>query len=449
MSDLLNIGLSGVRAYRAALTATGDNVANAETPGYSRRSLRLNEAGNPGSGGGIGQGSGPMFSGVTAASITRAWDAFAAADARLSASVAGRAEAREQWLTAVETALGDSSRDVGTLLGGFFNAGVALAANPEATLGRSAMLSALDEAAASIRSTAEGLSRVSQGIEAVAQLEVDALNTDLATLTNVNLSLRQAKPGQSSYAALEDERDRLIDKISGAIDINASIGDDGTATLTLARQTGVTLLDPRNRALAILVPAADGRLSLQLSANGTTSPLTATSGRLSGLVDVAASTADQRASLESLAGDFVTALNDWSAAGVDLNGNPGAPLLAMTGGAMTLRLLTTDPAAIAAASATAENGNVLDLGALRGSDGAESRWAAIVAGQAQALAAARSEAAAASTRRGNSFAARDEITGIDLDREAAELMRYQQAYGASTKIIQVARETLQSILDIF
>ena len=51
--------------------------------------------------------------------------------------------------------------------------------------------------------------------------------------------------------------------------------------------------------------------------------------------------------------------------------------------------------------------------------------------------------------RDQAFAARDETSGIDLDREAAELLRFQQAYGASTRIIQVARETLQSILDLF
>jgi flagellar hook-associated protein 1 FlgK len=65
------------------------------------------------------------------------------------------------------------------------------------------------------------------------------------------------------------------------------------------------------------------------------------------------------------------------------------------------------------------------------------------------LSSARSEAAAASTRRDGSFAARDEVAGIDLDREATELLRYQRAYDGSAKIIQVSRDTLQAILDLF
>jgi flagellar hook-associated protein 1 FlgK len=65
------------------------------------------------------------------------------------------------------------------------------------------------------------------------------------------------------------------------------------------------------------------------------------------------------------------------------------------------------------------------------------------------LASAKSENSAVSARRDGAFAARDDIAGIDLDREAAELIRFQQAYDGSAKIIQVARETLQSILALF
>lgn len=449
MSDLLGIGLSGVSAYRSALAAVADNVSNAETPGYARRSVRLTEAASGGSGT-IGEGEGIAFSGVNASAVVRAWDAFKAADARLAASDSGRAEARKQWLTAVETALGDSTAGVGSLVGDFFNAGVTLAANPEDPLFRAAMLASLDEAAGAIRGASDALDRVSEGIATAAQLDANALNSDLAALAEVNMSIRQTEPGRTSRASLEDERDRLIDSIADKIDVSVAIGNDGTATLTLAAQTGITLLDRDTRALVILAPAMDGRLSLQLSANGVSEPLPAAGGSLAGLVDIAASTADKRIELNAMAGNLVTSINDWSAQGLDANGNPGAPLLEMLGGAGTIRLLTTNPAAIAAAApGGAENGNLLDLTALRSADGFEARWSLLVASQAQALAAARSEAAATATARDNAFAARDETAGIDLDREAADLMRYQQAYGASAKIIQVARDTMQSILDLF
>jgi flagellar hook-associated protein 1 FlgK len=445
MTDLLSIASSGVSAYRSALTAVADNVANAETPGYSRRSIRMQEAASVGS----GKGAGLMLSGVRAAAVDRAWDAFQVAESRLAASVAGRADVRKQWLEKVEGALDHGERSVGKLIGNFYNAGVTLAANPRDRVGRAAMLTALQDVATEVRGTAEALARVSEGIKGSAQLEVDALNSDLEELAKVNLSLRQSQEGRSSFAALEDDRDRLIDRIATRIDVDVAIDEHGMATLTLARSGATTLLDPTSRSLVVVTPAADGRLSLSLLTNGSSSVLPAGGGTLTGLAEVAATVSGQRAQLQSIVGDFVTRVNAWSAAGRDLAGNPGGPMLAMAAGAATLQVTITDPAALAAASATAENGNLLTLPGLRGTDGAEARWTELVAASSQMLSAARSEASAAADRRDNSFAARDEVSGIDLDREAADLMRHQQAYDASARIIQVARETLQSILDLF
>jgi flagellar hook-associated protein 1 FlgK len=448
MSDLLGIGLSGVRTYKTALAAVADNVANAETPGYARRDVRIREGINSGSTSPLYRED-LLFAGSEAASVTRAWDMYRAADSRFAASASGRADARAQWLGAIETALGDGPSAVGSLLGTFFNAGESLAATPSDRLGRTAMLMALDGAAGAIRSTAESLARVSDGIGQAVGLEVSGLNADLAALAEVNVALRQSAPGRTSRASMEDERDRLIDSISGRIDVSASIGEYGVATLTLGRVSGVTLLEPAGRALVEAVRASDGRVALRMFGNGATMPLPATGGRLAGLVDVAASTADKRTELEGIAAQFLTEVNAWNAQGRTQAGAAGGPLLAMTAGAMSLAVATSDPAAIAAASADgAENGNLLTLSALRGPDGTEARWAALVAAQAQSLNSARSEAAAAATRREGSFSARDEISGIDLDREAAELLRYQRAYDGSAKIIQVARDTIQTILDI-
>ena len=448
MSDLLGLGLSAVTAYRTALSAIGDNVANAETPGYARRDVRLREGANIGSRSPLYREE-LFFSGVEAASIGRAWDSYRAADSRYAASASGRADARQQWLGAIETNLGDGPTAVGSRIGAFFNAGEALAATPSDRLARSAMLSTLGDAAGSIRETAQSLSRVSDGIGVATTQEIDALNAELKALAEVNTALRQAAPKQTTFAALEDERDRLLDSISARLDISASIGEQGTVTVSLGGVSGVTLLNAQQRAEISAATAADGRLQLRMFWDGTTTPLPATGGRLAGLVDVAASTADKRAEVEGIAQQFLTDVNNWNAQGRTAAGVAGAPLLVMSAGAATLAAATTDPAAIAAASTDGtENGNLLALSALRGPNGVENRWAALVAAQAQALNSAAAEAAAAATRRDNSFAARDEVAGVDHDREAAELLRYQRAYDASARIIQVARETMQTILDV-
>jgi flagellar hook-associated protein 1 FlgK len=222
------------------------------------------------------------------------------------------------------------------------------------------------------------------------------------------------------------------------------------ATVTLAGATGATLLEGATAALLGLDKATNGRLSVVMSGTSAATPVFPVGGSLAGLIDVAAAVSDRRAQLDSIAADFVAALNGWNAQGVDAIGQPGGPLLAIGVGAATLQLAIGDSDLIAAASTDGVgNGNLLTLGALRGAGGAEERWAGLVNSHAQMLASAKSENSAVSARRDGAFAARDDIAGIDLDREAAELIRFQQAYDGSAKIIQVARETLQSILALF
>lgn len=449
MSDLLNIGSSAVSAYRSALAAVGENVANAETPGYARRSIRLSQA--------DGGGSSPdpiyrdsiLFGGVTAVGVQRAWDSFRASEARYAASADGRASVRQQWLTNIEGALGDGAAGIGQSLTGFFNAAATLAATPEDRLGRAAMLTALDNVASAFCTTAEGLGRVAAGIGEATALDVKALNGALIALHELNGTIRVAPAGSTARASLEDQRERLIDEIAARIDVTASIAGDGTVALGLAGASGVSLLTGNGPGYLSTAMAADGRIAIHLSVAGTSMPLPATGGRLAGLTEMASATADRRAALDALAADFVTRINGGSASGIDGNGNPGADLLAMPAGAASMRVVTSDPAAIAAAAGGIPNGNLLALEALRGPNGFEARWGALVSDNAQSVAVAKSEAAAAASWRDLGFAALDEVTGIDLDREAAELLRFQQAYGGATRIIQVARETVNAILDLF
>jgi flagellar hook-associated protein 1 FlgK len=439
MSDLLGIGASALKSYQAALSAVGENVANAQTPGYARRRVVLQESTVVGTGD-IGYRPQVTFNGVTAVGVVRAWDDFKADEARFATSAAGRAGVREQWLGSVETALDDGPAGVGSAMTGFFTAAASLASDPGDPLGRGAVLSALDNVA--------GAFRISDGVGQAAGLEVNALNDALKALGDVNGGLAPAAANGSARASLEDQRDQLIDFIAGKIDVKATIGGDGRVTLAAGANAGMALLTGTGPNLVSLVPAADGRLSLQLSANGTTAPLPAAGGTLAGLVDVATTIADRRAALDGLAGDFTATVNAWSAGGTDADGNPGANLLSAPAGAVSIQALATDPDLVPAADAGGTpNGNLLALDAVRQSSGVEDRWSALVSANAQMLSSAKAASAASSQWRDTSLAALDEVTGVDLDNEAAELLRFQQAYNASARIIQVARESIQALFD--
>lgn len=447
MSDLLGIGSSALLAYRSALSAVGENVANAQTPGYARRRVVLQEM-SVVSAGDFGYRPQVTFNGVTAAGVARAWDSFKAAEARFAASADGRASVRQQWLSGVETALGDGVAGVGSAMTGFFTSVASLASDPGDTLGRRSVLSALDNVASAFRTSGRALARLSDGVGQAAQIEVASLNDALRALHEVNGALGPAERGGSARASLEDQRDRLIDFIAEKIDVNVAIAADGRATLSAGSDQSLALLSGDRPGLVLLAHAADGRLSLQISSNGTPTPLPAASGKLAGLVDVAQNIADRRAALDALAVDFTAMVNGWSAGGEDANGNPGAALMNAAGGAANMQSLVTDPDLVPAADAGGTpNGNLLALDAIRDASRVEDRWGALVSANAQLLASAGAEASATAAWRDNAYAALDEITGVDLDTEAAELLRYQQAYNASARIIQVARETIQALFD--
>ena len=442
MSDLLAIGASGIKAYSRALSVVADNIANAQTEGYVRRTVRLEEA--PAAGDIVLSRNSLRPGGVLAAGVTRAVDAWLSDDARTASGEAARQSARLDWISATERALDDGADGIGSSVTAIFTAADQLSANPGDQTLRRQFLSAIDQSATAFRRTATSLASAANGVTTEAQGAVGQLNTDLAALSRVNDGIRRARPGSSNEATLLDERDRLVGNIAGATDVAVSY--DGRGAAIVRTPSGDPLVDGQSIATVTLAVAANGQISFGITPGGSLVP---GSGQLVGLADASAHISAQRMALDTLAAQLSSDLNAAHQAGIDANGNPGAALLNFNGGAATVTAVVLLPADVAAADGSGSNGNMLALNTLRGAGGIEQNVAAMIASQAQTTAAARSQEAAASTRRDGAFAARDAIGAVDLDREAAELMRFQQAYEAAARTIQVARETMQTMLNIF
>ncbi|WP_019833848.1 flagellar hook-associated protein FlgK [Sphingomonas sp. PR090111-T3T-6A] len=455
MSDLLGIGASGVAAYSNMLSAIGNNVTNASTPGYTRRSVTFaqNTSANATS---LYFTSRPEFSGVSTVAVTRSWNDYQAAVARTAAGEAGRADARATWLGNAQSALNDTATGVGQSATTFFSAGNALAADAGSSGNRQAFLNALDQTASAFRSTASALAQTSAGIATAAQTSVQTINSDLDALDKVNASLNHQVAGSSAQADLMDQRDRILDDLSSQIGINVKLDDSGVATVTLANASSIQLTasvgnnsssqSPGTRFM--LEQGDNGALQLSAVTAGKPQAIAAPGGELGGMVESAQTVADRRNSLNKMATDFVKSVNDWQAAGLNPAGTAGVPLLSGTDAA-SITLTTNDPNAIAAASSTASNGNLLNLSSLRGDSGLEKTWAGMITDQGQMVSAAQSENTATSAASNSAFAARDSLTGVDLNTEAGEMIRYQQAYSGAAKVIQVAKDTMQSIFDLF
>lgn len=449
MSDLLAIGSSGLRAYRNALATVSDNVANANTAGYSRRQIELKES-PVSSGTSLLYRPQATFGGVETGAITRSWDQFKAADARLSGSDYGAASSRLTWVKRTETALDDGDSGVGSRLTAIFNAADQLSADPNGDFSRRNFLSSIDLAAAAFRQTADDLNQVANGIEAEALAGADLVNADLQTLARLNVQIRKAGVGTATYAQVADERDRLLDEIASKVGIDVTMDNVGAVRITLSGSGGKVLLEEARISQIGVQRATDGRLGFLVS--GATGPSTFSpiGGAFAGLQDAADQLAGRRQELDGIATDFATALNNWSAQGLDKNGVAGVPLLAVTAGAASMQALVTDPDLVPAGDATNANfGNLLSIGTVRTAGNAEDRWVALVANHGQAVASAKTNSDVTLARKEIAFTARDVVSGVDLDVEAADLLRYQQAYSACARVIQVARDTIDEIFKIF
>lgn len=438
MSDLLGIGYSGLKAYTRALSTIGDNIANAQTPGYARRRLEMMEA--VGGGNSIFYRGNTNPGGVDIRGIDRSVDGWLIEDSRITSGDAQRSATKLSWLDKVEGALSDETNGIKTGLTRLYTTADQLTADPSNRTLRAQFLQSVDDIASGFRTAANQLDKMGDGIEGAAASEVDTFNANLNALEQINVGLRKARQGSTNEASLLDERDRLLDKLSSQAGVSATFDNVGAVTLRAAGSgdllVGGGVVNPIS-----VTAAPDGRLSYSVGG----SPLAISTGSLAGLAEGANHVADQRAALDTMATDFAGQLNAAHQAGTDANGNPGQPLFTGTSAA-TLTAATLTPDQVAVADASGSNGNMLALGAMRGANDPEARWSGHLATQAQAVSSARAQDAAAATRADASAAARDGVSQVDLDTEAAELLRFQQAYSAAARTIQVARETMQTLL---
>lgn len=445
MSDMLSIGASSLRAYQAALTTTSENIASAGNAGYSRRTTLIREIVAPGDGTrATGQGLG-----VIAGGIARAADVYRTAEVRSAGADLARTQAGVTWLGRIEQAL--AGNKLGDRLTAFFTAATAVAADPGSLAPRAAMLEAAGSAADAFAATGAALENALADLDAGAGAATAELNGLAGALARVNAGLGRAREGTSGQAALLDERDRLLEAMSAIGDVAVSTDAAGRATVRLGGEAGPLLVQGEQAGAVSYARSAQGLVAYSVAFQGERSAAFPAGGALAGIGEAAAQLAETRDALAQLAGDFAEGVNAVQAAGEDLDGRPGAALFTVGDPGWRLALATDDPRAIAAAlpgGGSRDNGNLAALAALRGSGGFEDRLASLTARNAAALSARRTVAEAQGAIRDSAAAERDAALGVNLDEEAVDLIRFQQAYQASSRVIQVARDTLQSILDI-
>jgi len=442
-SDLLSIGRSGAKAARIGLDVTAQNIANAGTEGYVRRTIGLTEVASTGYNQNVGDIS---LSGVRVERIVRNADAFRQSEVRRTGSDTARADAEVNGLGNVESALEQSG--VYTAITGFDSALQKLKEDPVDTSLRASVIEAARTMGATFQIAAKEMEAVGKGLQFEASDGVSQVNRIAGELARTNLRLARAADASSDKTALLDQRDKLLADLSLYGDITTSLSPDGSVTVTLGSTASSTPLVSGGATTALAMAVSGTTISYTLGSEA----LTLAGGSLAGQ-QLALSKLDQlKGDLDDLVDTIVTRVNDAQGLGTDRNGDPGADLL--TGStAATITLATSDPAMIATAPAGAlrnsrDAGNLDAMRTSLSTADPAGRMDAILFDISATVSGRTITRDALATISDAARTALSAQTGVDLDAEGVNLIRYQQAFQASGRVMQVAASIFDSLLQI-
>lgn len=441
---MFTIARSGLGATRSSLELTAQNVANAANPDYSRRTLTQGELVMTGTIGPVGAAS---LGGVRPGVIVRAESALVQRQARDASSALSAAEAEFFALREAESAIETSGLFQGLV--DFEAALTRLEGNPLEPALRLSALESARQMAGTFRVANGTLANTRSLVQGETSAEVLTVNELTSELAAVNRDLVGTREGTAGRAALLDARDKALRGLAEQFAIVPTINANGTADVALAGTPPVTLVTGANAETVGVTFAADGTASFAVGATAVVPSGGAMAGRAAALTRIAVLQTD----LDALAVSTVTIANTAQAAGSAADGTPGQPLFAGTGaGSITVVLGSANGLATAPAGAPAGSRDTANLAALIGALGADT---GPTAGADALLLALSSEVSAVQTRRDGlavvASSAEAELlreTGVDLDVEAANLVRLQQAFEANSRVIQVAADIFDTLLGL-
>ena len=441
---LYSIARSGAAAARASLELTAQNIANSANPDFSRRSLGVSELAGSAT---IGVNSADSLGGVKIGSIERADSAIVQQQARSSASELARADAELAALRSSETALEQSRLFEGLVE--FEAVLTRLESDPLDPTLRTSALETARQLASTFQFADTTLGNARSQTQTEASFGVETINRQTQELARINRELVGAREGSAGKATLLDARDAALRDLSREIGIDARFEADGTVEVRVNGSPSPLLVaGPASEAVA-MSQNADGTLAFSVGSVGFAPANGAIAGRTSAL----AAMADSQRQLDDIAAATIARSNDAQADGVDSSGNPGQPLFAgSNAGEMTLALGSGAGWATAPAGSPAGSTNSSNLAAFVSAIGADD---GPIAGQDTLLLGLSSRIAAQDVTRGglaaiaeNAEAALALETGVDLDAEAANLVRLQQAFEANGRVLQVANDLFDTILGL-
>ena len=326
-SALMSLGTQALFAAYRQVQTTSNNIANANTEGYSRQTVNLQTQRSENTGDGwIGRG-------VSVTTVSRASNAFLTQQANALTSATGADAARSDMLRQLEQVFGGTTSGLGNAATQVFNAFSDLGAAPSDLSARQAVLGRLDDFASLARTTAQSIAGLQTQLQDDVGNSVAEVNGLAKNVALLNTQIVDAQASGHQPNDLLDQRDQLIKQISEQVEVHTFTSVDGAMALFVA--SGESLVLGRDAHELVALPSADdpSRLSMGMKVDDKLTLLTREvtgEGRIAGLLRFQN---DDLNVARNRLGQLVTAvagsLNAQQSRGLDVSGQPGSPLYAI------------------------------------------------------------------------------------------------------------------------
>jgi flagellar hook-associated protein 1 FlgK len=478
----INTALKALMAQQSGMQTTAHNIANANTPGYSRQqALMAASVPFPMPGFNRPGGAGQIGTGVDITLVRRIRDLFLDGQIRAESAAAGHWEIAQNTLAQVEVVFMEpSDSGLNSLMGRFWNSWQELSKNAESTPVRTTVRETGIALADAIRHTQHKLNNLKRDLDLTLENKVREINTLARQIADLNMQIANITQSGHQPNDLQDQRDLLLDRLAKLVPFSqvpyqdAQGNHTGAIRVMLAGQDLVVWGQgtPRDQQVRLLETVEDnGRLLPRWSELGGTAPLlNVPSGQVAGVLfsrdSLVQNYMDQ---LDVLARGLIEQINQVHSQGFDLNGNPGRSFFTGTGAAdMAVNPSLANDVRLIAASAgggPGDNGNSLQIILLRSArmvveDGAFTPAPGGVGGTTfdnfykdfiAELGVAAHEARRMTENQqvlvDQLQNRRDSISGVSLDEETARLIQFQRAYQAAARVISTIDEMLNTIVN--
>lgn len=463
----LNSAYSGLSASQTGIEVTGQNIANAGTPGYVREAVDLQAVPGAAQTGLFTSGAAGATAGqgVTVATIAGLGSALLDAQARTSSATAAYSGAQASALSQIESTLAEpGSTGLSARLTGFWSAWQDVSNQPGAAAPVSALLgqaqTVVQQIAGDYQSLQQQWSQTRQSLTA----SVSQLNTDATQVAQLNGQIRTLAASGGNVNELVGQRNAALTDLATLTGASVTENADHTVNVTIGGDLLVQGTTARAATVAgstTLDGAATNPVGVQWADQGT--PISIGSGSIAGNLSVLApanaagnggAIAETAANLNTLASSLASQVNAVSVTGTTASGATGVSFFGLTGtgpAALGLTVIPTNASGVAvgAPGAGAADGSIADaisqIGAQAGSPDAGWSSSVVALGAQSKSAADQSTLDQAAHAAATTAQASQE--SVSLDEENMNLIAYQHAYEGSARVMTAIDSMLDQLIN--